>query len=62
MNACAVVQLDGCLVVIQLECNEVVGADAKLNGCGNVANARRDDKFYFCEYVAVCVENLHAGG
>ena len=62
MNACAVVQLDGCLVVIQLECNEVVGADAKLDGCGNVANTRRDDKFYFCEYVAVCVENLHAGG
>ena len=59
---CAVVQLNGCLIVVQLECNEVIGADAKLNGCGNVTNTRRDNKLYFCEYVTVCVENLHAGG
>ena len=58
----AVVQLCGCLIVIQLKCNEVIGADAKLDGCGNIANTRRDDKFYFCKDVAVCVENLHADG
>ena len=38
------------------------GMQAKLDGCGNVADTRRDDKFNFCECVAVCVENLHAGG
>ena len=58
---CAVVQLDGCLVVIQLKSNEVIGADAELDGCGNIASTRRDDKFYFCKDVAVCVKNLHAG-
>ena len=59
---CTVVQLCGCLIVIQLKCNEVIGADAQLDGCGNVANTRRDDEFYFCEDIAMRVVNLHPGG
>ena len=62
MNVGAVVKPNRYMIVVQLKAYEMIGADAKLNGCGNVTNTRRDDKFYFCEYVAVCVENLHAGG
>ena len=39
MDNCVVVYQVGCLVVIQLECNEVVGPNAKLDACGNVADA-----------------------
>ena len=62
VKVCAVVQLCGYLIVIKLKCNEVIGADAKLDGCGNVANTRRDDEFYFCEEIAMCVVNLHTSG
>ena len=49
MDVCAGVQLNWYLCVICLEANEVVGANAKLNGCGNVADARRDDEFDLSE-------------
>ena len=48
-------------VVWEPDC-EVIGADAKLDGCGNVANTRRDDEFYFCEEIAMCVVYLHTSG
>ncbi len=62
VKVCAVVQLCGYLIVIKLKCNEVIGADAKLDGCGNVANMRRDDEFYFCEDIAMFVVILHPSG
>ena len=62
VKVCAVVQLCGYLIVIKLKCNEVIGADAKLDGCGNVANTRQDDEFYFCEEIAMCVVYLHTSG
>ena len=49
MNVGAVVKLNGYLIVVYLEAYEMIGADAKLNGCGNVTNTRRDEEFYFCE-------------
>ena len=49
VDVCTGVQLNWCLCVICLEANEVVGANAKLNGCGNVADARRDEEFDLSE-------------
>ena len=49
MDVCAGVQLNWYLCMICLEANEVVGANTKLNGCGNVADARRDEEFNFGE-------------
>ena len=49
VDMCARVQLNWYLCVISLEANEVVGANAKLNSCGNVANARRGEEFDLSE-------------
>ena len=38
-EVCAVVKLCGCLVVVNLKSNDMIGADAKLNGGGDVTNA-----------------------
>ena len=62
VKVCAVVQLCGFLIAIKLKSNEVIGADTKLNGCGNVTNTRRDDEFNFCEKFAMCVVYLHPNG
>ena len=49
MDVCAGVQSNWYLCVICLDAIEVVGANAKLNGCGNVADARRDEKLDLSE-------------
>ena len=59
---CAVVELCGHLVVINLKGNEVIGTDAELNGSGDVANTGRDDEFDRREKFAVCVVYLHPSG
>ena len=40
MKVGSLMKLSGCLEVVKLDCNEVVGADAKLDGCGYVTAAR----------------------
>ena len=59
---CAVVQLCGFLIVINLKSDEVIGADTKLNGCGNFTNTGRNDEFNCCEKFAMCVVYLHPSG
>ena len=40
MKVGSLMKLSRCLVAVKLDCNEVVGANAKLDGCGYVANTR----------------------
>ena len=56
------VELCGFLVMINLKGNEVIGADAELNGGGDVANTGRDDEFNRREKFAVCVVYLYPSG
>ena len=48
MDVCAGVQSNWYLCVICLEA-KVVSANAKLNRCGNIADARRDEEFDLSE-------------
>ena len=41
---------------------EVVGADTKLDGCGNVTDARWNDEFDTSDEIAMIVEDVYAGG
>ena len=56
------VELCGFLVMIKLKGNKVIGADAELNGSGDIANTGRDNEFNRGEKFAVCVVYLHPGG
>ncbi len=52
----------GSSCVICEDACEVVGADTKLDGCGNLTDAVWDKEFDFSNQVAVSVEDLYEGG
>ena len=50
------------LVVINLKCCEVVGANTELNGCSDIVDVCGDVEYNVCEWGTVQAENLNADG
>ena len=55
-------EFDWCLCLIGLVACEGIGADAKLDSSGNIADTRQDGKYSLNEQVTVYVGDLDVGG